>query len=167
MTRRKAFLKYLIVLTAAILAAYRINHRQRVVDGDTLVIGRERIRLKNIDAPERKQTCVCNGKKTKCGVEAKKALSGFIGKKSVSCIPSERDTYGRLLAECFITVGKEKISLNALMIREGMAVVISKRDEALLIEESNALRAKKGVWGCERFEMPSDYRKSVQRERSI
>ncbi|MBR4126731.1 MAG: thermonuclease family protein [Alphaproteobacteria bacterium] len=167
MTRRKAFLKYLIVLMAAVLAAYRIDHRQRVVDGDTLVIGREKIRLKNIDAPERKQTCVCNGKKTKCGVEAKKALSGFIKKKNVSCFSSGRDTYGRLLAECFITAGNEKISLNALMIREGMAVVTSKHDETLLIEESNALREKKGVWGCEKFEMPAGFRKSAQRERSI
>ena len=167
MTRRKAFLKYLIVLTAAVFAAYRIDRRQKVVDGDTLVIGREKIRLKNIDAPERKQTCVCGGKKTKCGVKAKKTLSGFIEKRNVSCVSSERDIYGRLLAECFITVGKEKISLNTLMIREGMAIVISKHDETLLIEESNAIHAKKGVWGCEKFEMPSDFRKSVQRERSI
>ena len=167
MTRQKAFIKYIAVIALAVFACARTDGRQRVVDGDTLVIGRERIRLKGIDAPEMKQTCVCRGKTTKCGVEAKKALTDLIGTKKVSCVSSGRDVYGRLLAECFVTAGKEKISLNTMMIRSGMAVTFSKKDEALLIEESEALRQKKGIWGCERFEMPSDFRKSAHRDRSI
>ena len=167
MTRRKPWIKYLTVLILAVFAAYRIDHRQSVVDGDTLMIGGERVRFKNIDAPEMKQTCVCKGKTEKCGVKAKRALVDFIATKSVSCVPAERDVYGRLLAECLITLDDEKISLSRFMVREGRAVVISKQDEDLLIEESNAIREKKGVWGCEKFEMPADYRKSVHKARSI
>ena len=114
-----------------------------------------------------KQTCVCQGKTVRCGVEAKKALAGLIGNKSVFCESSGRDVYGRLLAECFVTVNNEKISLNLQMIRAGMAVAFSKNDDSLLLEESEALRQKKGFWNCEKFEMPSDFRKSGQKERSI
>lgn len=167
MTRLKPLIKYFIVLTAAVFAAYRIDHQQNVVDGDTLTIGQERIRFINIDAPEMKQICVCKGEKRNCGVEAKQTLYGFIANNPVSCTPSGRDVYGRLLADCFITVNDEKTSLSTLMVRAGMAVVIFKRDEALLIEESNAIRQKKGVWGCEKFEMPAEYRKAAQRKRSI
>ena len=167
MNRVKPFIKYLTVLVMAVLAANRIDSRQRVVDGDTLVVGRERIRLKGVDAPEMKQTCVCQGKTTACGVEAKKALEGFIGNNAVSCVPSGRDVYGRLLAECFVTIDNKKISLNLQMIRSGLAVTFSKDDETLLLEESEALRQKKGFWNCERFEMPKAFRKSAQKDRSI
>ena len=110
-----------------------------------------------------KQTCLCEGEERKCGVEAKKALIGIIGEKRVSCDSSGRDVYGRLLAECFITDGGEKISLNRMMVRAGMAVVFSKKDESLLIEEADALRERNGIWGCEKFEMPADFRKSVRK----
>ena len=137
------------------------------MDGDTLVIGRERIRFDKIDAPEIKQTCTCKKETIQCGTAAKKALIDFISSNPVSCLPSGRDIYGRLIAECFITVNKEKISLNASMVRAGMAVVVSKDDEALLAEESKAIKEKAGLWGCEAFQMPSDFRKSGQNNRSI
>lgn len=167
MTRRKIIIKYLIVVILAAFAAYRTDSRQTIVDGDTLIVGRERIRMKGIDAPEMTQTCLCQGKETNCGVQAKQALSDFIGKNSVSCKASERDVYGRLLAECFVTFNKEKISLNTLMVRAGMAVVFSKNDETLLYEEAKAIREKKGFWKCERFQMPAEFRKAAQNKRSI
>ncbi|MBO4643320.1 MAG: thermonuclease family protein [Alphaproteobacteria bacterium] len=167
MTRLKSFIKYMAVLAAAFFISHKIGTRQIVVDGDTLILGREKIRFSAVDAPEIKQTCTCGGEKTNCGVQAKKALADFIGSNTVSCAPSGRDVYGRLLAECFITAGSEKTSLNTLMVRAGMAVVISKSNEALLSEEAKAIRGKKGIWGCEDFQMPADFRKSDQNSRSI
>lgn len=167
MTRPKSLIKYIIVAAAALFASNRIDTRQIVADGDTLILGREKIRFISVDAPEMKQTCLCRGEKTKCGVQAKKALTDFIGSNKVSCDFSGRDIYGRLLAECFITAGGEKVSLNALMVRAGMAVVISKGNESLLSEEATAIREKKGIWGCEGFQMPADFRKFDQSNRSI
>ena len=152
--------KYLAVLAAAAFASFRIDARQIVVDGDTLIIGRERIRFDKIDAFETGQTCVCKGEEIKCGLRSKEALLGFIGSNTVSCEPSGRDIYGRLIAECFIPVDGKKTSLNMLMARAGMAIVISKKDEALLSEEAKAIREKKGVWGCEKFDLPADFRKN-------
>ena len=167
MTRLKSITKYLVVLAAAVFISNRIDARQTVVDGDTLVIGRQRIRLIDIDAPETGQTCTCKGKQVKCGIEAKNILSNLIGANIVSCKSSGRDLYGRLLAECFITKSTDEISLNRSMVRAGAAVVISKQNEILLQEESTAIRQKKGIWGCEDFQMPSEFRKSVQNNRSI
>ena len=42
----------------------------RVIDGDTLDIAGERIRLHGIDAPEKDQTCSIDGQKWACGVAA-------------------------------------------------------------------------------------------------
>lgn len=155
----RRLIKYLIVLISALYAFYRIETHHVVVDGDTLIIGREKIRFNNIDAPEMSQTCICNKKEINCGLKAKKALIGFIGSNKVSCSSEGRDIYGRLIAECHINVNGERTSLNTLMARNGMAVVISKNDEALLLEESKAIQQKTGFWECEKFEIPADFRK--------
>jgi endonuclease YncB( thermonuclease family) len=43
--------------------------KPRVVDGDTIHIGKTKIRLHGIAAPEMKQTCrTSKGKEQKCGV---------------------------------------------------------------------------------------------------
>ena len=48
-----------------------------IIDGDTISIAGERVRLHGIDAPELDQTCDIQGKKLKCGQLAKEVLSGF------------------------------------------------------------------------------------------
>ncbi|MBR1778253.1 MAG: thermonuclease family protein [Alphaproteobacteria bacterium] len=154
-------IKYLIVIAGALFVFYRINTRQVVVDGDTLIIGREKIRFNNIDAPEMSQLCLCKGEQVKCGVKSKEALYKFIGSNKVSCEPSGRDFYGRLIAECFIQADGQKTSLNTLMIRSGMAIVISKHDEPLLLEEIKAIQQKVGFWACEGFEDPAAFRKTA------
>ena len=154
-------LKYIFIFAPALWAGNRVDARQTVVDGDTLIIGREKIRFDKIDAYETGQTCTCGGEEIKCGEKSKQTLFDLIGSNKVSCDPSGRDIYGRLIAECFITAGGKKTSLNHLMARTGMAVVISKKDEKLLLEEAGAIRMKKGIWGCEKYELPADFRKNL------
>ena len=60
-----------------------ITGKPRVVDGDTLVISGERIRLHGIDSPETRQTCTKDGKASKCGREATAALVTRIGARAV------------------------------------------------------------------------------------
>ena len=49
-----------------------------VIDGDTIDINGQLIRLHGIDAPESKQFCVSGGKKYQCGQKAALALSDRI-----------------------------------------------------------------------------------------
>ena len=60
--------------------------KPRVVDGDTIHIGKTKIRLHGIDAPEMKQTCrTSKGKEQKCGVLAKLALERLVRGQDVTC----------------------------------------------------------------------------------
>ena len=47
-----------------------ITGKVRIINGDTVEVAGERIRLHGIDAPEAKQTCTAGGKTWHCGEEA-------------------------------------------------------------------------------------------------
>lgn len=57
----------------------------RVIDGDTLEVGAETIRLWGIDAPEGGQTCARAGVTYECGAEARAALSRLVESRAVRC----------------------------------------------------------------------------------
>ena len=74
-----------------------ITGKPRVVDGDTIHIGKTKIRLHGIDAPEMKQTCkTSKGKEQMCGVLAKQALERLVRGQDVTCKGDKRDRYKRL-----------------------------------------------------------------------
>lgn len=58
-----------------------------VIDGDTLEIHDQRIRLWGVDAPESDQTCGT----WRCGQAAALALSDYIGQRTVTCEPNGRE----------------------------------------------------------------------------
>ena len=79
----------LALLLMASPALADITGPATVIDGDTLEIGNERIRLHGIDAPESGQTCVVGLELWLCGQKADNALYNFIGASPVTC--QERD----------------------------------------------------------------------------
>ena len=99
-----------------------------VIDGDTIEIHGQRIRLYGIDAPEASQPCDLNGKAWRCGRASANALAEYIGRRTVTCEPRDRDRYGRLVAACI--VGGENLS--ARMVREGWAVAYRRGRRLLL-----------------------------------
>lgn len=165
MTRLKPgshrLIKYIVIFISGLYAAFVSNGHQTVVDGDTIRIGRETVRLNGIDAPELKQTCLCKGQKVKCGIQAKKALYDFIGSDTVVCETKERDFYRRWLGECFIQSDGKKISLNEMMIKNGLAM--AKYTDRFLASEDEAVKNRRGFWGCEGFEDPKSFRSRHQR----
>ncbi len=133
----------------------------KVVDGDTIHIGEKRIRLLFIDAAESKQECF-NEKNEKyfCGIMAKEFLKNFAENKNIICKYAKKDIYKRFLAECFLN----DISINKLMLQEGMAVIYSfdKVGEELKILQENAKERKIGIWKGS-FETPKNYRKRMKK----
>ena len=121
----------------------------RVIDGDSLRIGKEEIRLWGIDAPELKQECRNQQGTFACGREAQKQLRKRTADAELVCNGLGRDQYDRLLAVC--RAGKTDI--NAALVRQGYAFAYG----GYVLEESAARTEKAGIWSAEN-ERPKTYR---------
>lgn len=126
-----------------------------VIDGDSLRIAGQELRLEGIDAPEYRQTCRRGDVQEPCGRQAREVLRSLIGGALPACRVSERDRYGRGLARC--RVGS--LDLNAEMVARGQAVAFG----AYEAEEASARRQRLGIWAT-RFERPADWRTAHPRE---
>ena len=73
-----------------------------VIDGDTLEIHGQRIRLHGIDASESRQLCRLDGKPWPCGRDAANALAEKIARRYVTCEDLGRDRYKRIVARCTV-----------------------------------------------------------------
>src|SRR5262249_50788515 len=113
-----------------------------VIDGDTIEIHGQRVRLYGIDAPEAGQTCNLEGRPWGCGGAAANALAGRIGRRTVTCAPRDRDRYGRLVAGCSVAGA----SISAWMVREGWAVAYRRYSQDFVADEAVARSAKRGIW---------------------
>ena len=100
------------------MAHAEIAGKARIIDGDTIDIAGQRIRLHGMDAPETKQTCVAKGKRWPCGEYAGFAIAEMIGKNWVHCRERDRDRYGRIVADCNLA-GLEGPNVNEWMVSDG------------------------------------------------
>ena len=127
----------------------------RVVDGDTIVLNGEKIRISGIDAPELKQMCMNGDEKVFCGKTAKMILVKKIGNQTPECIREGKDVYKRTLAECFIN----GVSLSSFLVRSGYAFAYRKYSDKFIKDEEFAKENKLGMWTM-KFQYPWDFRKS-------
>ncbi len=94
-------LAVLIALVPAIALA-DISGPARVIDGDTLEVAGQHVRLHGIDAPELAQTCQDRNGEYPCGRIARATVLDLIaGMDTVTCKMRGKDRYGRWLAVCF------------------------------------------------------------------
>jgi endonuclease YncB( thermonuclease family) len=126
-----------------------IEGRAQVIDGDTLRVGGLDIRLRGLDAPERRQSCLVDRRSYACGETARDALRNRIGAVSIQCRISGRDRYQRALARC--SAGGQ--DLGAWLVREGLAVAYGDYER----EEASARARGAGLWAGS-FERPSEWR---------
>lgn len=120
-----------------------------VNDGDSLTIGGDRVRLKDIDAPELAQSCRRAGGDYACGRQSREALRRLVNAGKVVCSGGERDRFGRLLAYCMAG----ETDINRSQVADGWAVAYGGYEDA----EAEARAAGRGIWVGE-FDQPRDWR---------
>ena len=149
----------LIFFGLVALLVARLNQREAteplvgkayVIDGDTISILRDHIRLKGIDAPELAQTCDGASKAYPCGQISRQSLIKLIGGRQVRCVDEGRDKFNRTLATCFTG----DINLNRSMIEAGQAAAYGDYRDV----ELQARLKRVGLWAG-KFETPQDWRR--------
>lgn len=155
-----------LLAAAALVPPEPIAGRATVIDGDTIEIHGQRIRLWGIDAPEGRQICTRAGQSYRCGQEAANALDAFITAYggTVSCTPVGRpDRYRRIVARCTINVHAfagpdEDRDIAVELVSQGWALDYPRYSTGTYaIAQGEAAERKAGLWAGE-FEQPWEWR---------
>jgi endonuclease YncB( thermonuclease family) len=128
-----------------------------VIDGDSLRIGGQEIRIAGIDAPEYRQTCFDeSGRGWPCGKEARTALEALVKQGGLSCSKAGEDRYGRGLARCRSKSG----DIATQLARDGWALdAKDARFPAPVKAMAEAKAKRRGIWRG-RHEHPAEWRKA-------
>jgi endonuclease YncB( thermonuclease family) len=136
----------LITLVSSPALAETIIGRASVVDGDTLEIHGQRIRLSGIDAPESNQLCRGDDSlQYRCGAK-------------VSCEGVDRDQYGRVVAICSI----EGEDVATWLVRNGFVFDWPRYSRGrYTAAQKEAERVGRGVWAGS-YVVPWAYRACIR-----
>jgi endonuclease YncB( thermonuclease family) len=130
-----------------------------VIDGDTIEIRGQRIRLFGIDAPEGGQPCHwADGSQWRCGQQAALALQDYIDRQLVACVQRDTDRYGRLVCRCMVA-GED---ISSWLVASGWAVAYT-RFSMEYVREARARVDRRGIWSGT-FLAPWDWRRGQRGE---
>ena len=132
----------ILICFSTVSSGKTIFGKAKVIDGDTIHIYKNKIRLHAIDAPETNQTCNKNNKVWNCGIESTKFLKKLIGKNKIECITTGKDQYNRFIGICY----KNNLDLNSEMVLNGWAIAYRYYSMDYVEEEEVAKQQKKGIW---------------------
>jgi endonuclease YncB( thermonuclease family) len=125
-----------------------------IADGDTLTVlcnnnEQVKIRLAEIDAPEKKQPF---------GNRSKQSLAGMCFQKQAEIKPQTKDRYGRTVARVIC----DGADANVEQVKRGMAWVYDKyvRDRSLYAIQDKARASKVGLWADDKPVKPWKYRRA-------
>lgn len=137
--------RLLIILVVIAIPAHAadLKGKPRIIDGDTIEIAGERIRLHGIDAPESKQTCQrADGSEYLCGEMATFVLAEIIETHWITCKGETLDRYERRIATCFAG----PYDINAAMVQRGWALAYRHYSKLYINEEQEARSEMRGMW---------------------
>lgn len=157
---RKYIPLVLFIFSWPVLCADIHGRVVRVLDGDTIEVMDSRkavrIRLINIDAPEKKQDY---------GRWSTDMMKSLVAGKTVTVTYFQRDRYGRILGQVYAPDG---MNVNQFMVRAGAAWVYEQynTDPVLPVLQNEARQQKRGLWSdADRF--PPGYGDTVNKAMAI
>ena len=158
---RMVFISLLAALLSATPAAagkLEFSGKVRVIDGDTIDVGRARVRLHGIDAPEQDQTCTAaDGRDWPCGRWVTQKVRATLEGRNATCQPRDIDRYGRTVARCLVD-GQD---LGAYLVRSGLAFAYVKYSTDYVGDEKSSRRAGKGLHASQ-LQDPAAFRRAKQ-----
>lgn len=146
---------YFILFSQSLLIGLQITGTATVIDGDTIEIRGQKIRLHGIDAPESSQWCTDQaGQIVRCGQQAAFALDELLAGQTCHCQVETQDRYGRQVAICYVG----KTNVNEWMVAQGWALAYQQYSADYIAAEQIAQASQQGIWQYQ-FEEPWAYRK--------
>lgn len=130
--------------TAPLVSGEHISGPLRVIDGDTVAIGSEKIRLFGIDAPEKAQTCAdASGAEFACGSWVTQTVHRTYTAQTANCTLTDIDRYGRKVGTCAVD-GKD---MGYRLVSDGLAFAYTKYSDRYVEAEKAARVTGRGLHG--------------------
>jgi endonuclease YncB( thermonuclease family) len=124
--------------------AQAISGRATVLDGETLEVRGQRIKLIAVDAPDDHVCEATDDARWRCGPRAATALAELLEEAVVTCTLRDRDLLGRSIATCSLGA----IDLSLWLIRNGLARDASAAPNGKYRRaQDEAKAARRGIWG--------------------
>ena len=144
----------LLLFSLASQSAADIIGRIQVVDGDTIRVSGQVIRLFGVDAPEAKQTCqTSEGLHWSCGAWVSDVLRNAFDGQEARCVEVEQDRYGRSVARCEVA----GVDLGRWLVQRGLAFAYRKYSMDYDLDEKRAAVNDRGLHAS-RVENPVRFR---------
>jgi endonuclease YncB( thermonuclease family) len=143
--------------SAQTASATTLMGRASVIDGDTIEIRGQRIRVNGIDAPESDQRCTNEaGKNYACGAQSASYLDTLLASsRPTRCEFVTWDQHKRFVGDCYLADGR---SVGSLMVSAGHALDWPRYSGGVYsADQATAQSGKLGLWQGP-FEAPWDYR---------
>jgi endonuclease YncB( thermonuclease family) len=115
----------------------------KVIDGDSIVVAEQLVRLHGIDAPELDQTFWWRGQQIGCGTMSLAALEALTAGVKVRCQVVERDRHGRFVAKVFSPNG---VDIGRRLVSAGWALAYRRYSMDYVAAEDEARKARRGMW---------------------
>lgn len=138
-------LALLLLLPFLLAAPLRAGGVVEVVDGDTMLVNGEIVRLLGIDAPDKDETCPRNGGSFPCGREALHALAALVAGRPVRCDGLETGRFGTVIVAACRAGGTD---LGHEMVRRGWARADRRYASRYAHVEATARAAGRGIWAA-------------------
>ena len=127
-----------------VLAAAAALPPNQALDGDTLEVEGQRVRLSGVDAFELAQTCLDRrGEPWRCGIAAKAALAELTQDQALTCTVLAEHAEQGYLARCTVRDG---VDVGRYLVAAGLALAEPDADEDYRAVEAEARAARKGAW---------------------